>query len=220
MKVLVFAVPTAGLDPDDGRWAPFLSPQRRATLARTANPAARVQSLAAELALIAASLRLGRTVPPIYRREKTTGKPCFPVAPPYFSLSHCRGLALCALADGPVGVDVEPADRRPAAPLAARILAPGETCASPLETWVAKESYLKLTGEGLRRDMRSVVLRGERILSAGDGRELARIAPIPLPGYCAALAAARRPQPETETVDPGALFRALVTRNGSPTRIL
>lgn len=78
-----------------------------------------------------------------------------------FNLSHSATLAVCAVARGAVGVDVE--DLAPPAPLevAARFFAPSEAralLAEPAERqsrrfyeyWVLKESYLKARGVGLR----------------------------------------------------------------------
>ncbi len=86
-----------------------------------------------------------------------------------FSLSHSGDLSIVALADGVrVGADVEEIRARPRlARLARRVLGPGEyeawsslpeTAAlrSFLESWTAKEAYLKATGEGISRPMAGV----------------------------------------------------------------
>lgn len=61
-------------------------------------------------------------------------------APTHLSIAYAPGLAVVARADGPVGVDVEPADRTPP---------PG---VPDLAAWTRVEAVLKLTGEGLARD--------------------------------------------------------------------
>jgi 4'-phosphopantetheinyl transferase len=87
--------------------------------------------------------------------------------PVEFSLSHAAGLAVIALADTPVGVDVEgrSAFDGPAGPDVAGMLHPDERAelellaaaepdrwsAAVLRCWVRKEAYLKGTGMGLGR---------------------------------------------------------------------
>lgn len=94
------------------------------------------------------------------------GKPYLPDYPAvHFNLSHCRHAAVCAVADFPVGIDVESVrpfkDR-----LARHVLSKGEYAAVVrsarpdvefIRYWTMKESVLKLTGEGLRTDLRSVL---------------------------------------------------------------
>lgn len=82
-----------------------------------------------------------------------------------FSLAHAGALALVAVATVPVGVDLEPVDRRPAPNLVGVVATPGEVRAvetggappaSLLRLWTRKEALLKATGEGLARDPRTV----------------------------------------------------------------
>jgi 4'-phosphopantetheinyl transferase len=80
---------------------------------------------------------------------------------PCFNLSHAGELALIALSDGEVGVDVEPESSGPAALEAAAVACtPAEAAAldslpvearptAALRMWTAKEAFLKATGEGL-----------------------------------------------------------------------
>ncbi len=71
------------------------------------------------------------------------GKPWFPDFPAFhFNLSHSWGAAVCALHDGPVGVDVErlrPAPRR---------LAAGLDDESFFRRWTALEATVKRQGRG------------------------------------------------------------------------
>jgi len=91
------------------------------------------------------------------------GKPLLP--PPHhglhFNLSHCHDLALLALCqDGPVGIDLEPADRAPTLlgcesafchpeEIAALPIAPDARALTLLALWTAKEAALKALGTGL-----------------------------------------------------------------------
>ena len=83
----------------------------------------------------------------------------------HFSLSHCPVAALCAIGSSPVGADVERI--RPfRKELAERVLSAAEMerVAGSLRPdveftrlWTMKESLLKLTGEGIRRELRTVL---------------------------------------------------------------
>lgn len=81
-----------------------------------------------------------------------------------FSLSHTRTLVAVALGRGrSLGIDVEPVDRRAHyAEIAARHFSPDEAARVAAEgapaffrLWTLREAYLKATGEGLARPLRS-----------------------------------------------------------------
>ncbi len=85
------------------------------------------------------------------------GKPYFPGAPYFFSVSHTRTHAFCCLSRHPVGIDAEPVGRKINARLASRYLSPAEQLQLAaahnahdclLRLWVLKESYAKHTGRG------------------------------------------------------------------------
>ncbi len=87
------------------------------------------------------------------------GKPYFPESPLYFSISHTKSHAFCALSEAPIGIDAEEKDRRINLKLAEKILSPAEkerflsACdkrTALLKLWVLKEASVKLTGQGLR----------------------------------------------------------------------
>ncbi len=99
----------------------------------------------------------GQTMPAIVTAPG--GKPCFEEGPWHFSISHTRGHVFCALADCPVGLDAEEADRIVPEKLAKRILSPAEYAqyaAAPdkntalLTFWVLKEAAAKCTGRGIQ----------------------------------------------------------------------
>ena len=99
----------------------------------------------------------GRPFPLIARTER--GKPYFVDEKLYFSISHTKRNAFCALSDVPVGIDAEETDRVVNPALAEKILSPREYAQylaandknkALLTFWVLKEAEAKCTGEGLR----------------------------------------------------------------------
>lgn len=165
-----------------------LSAARRDKIARIGSAEAKNLSAAAEMAL---SLALSRNVPgylpPPALSYDAQGRPCVPGA--FVSIAHTRGLAACAISDAPVGLDVE--WKRPMdAKIARRVLAPTEMAAFSasgqneflLLKWVAKEAYLKLTGEGIAGGMHRYAENEGLILDA-DGKVRAHVVRPSLPGY-------------------------------------
>lgn len=94
----------------------------------------------------------------------------------HFSLSHCRVAVACAVGDKPVGIDIETI--RPYKPaLARRVLSTAELHeveeserpdVAFIRLWTMKESYLKMTGEGIRSDLRQVPLGKARFATHTD----------------------------------------------------
>lgn len=88
----------------------------------------------------------------------------------FFSISHCRKGIAVAASDRPVGIDIEEIGNY--MDIAAIVLNDDELSEvihseNPdicfTEIWTRKESYLKLTGEGLRDDMKHVLPPRERV---------------------------------------------------------
>lgn len=99
----------------------------------------------------------GKPLPEI--RITPEGKPYFPDSPLHFSITHTRRHVFCALAERPIGIDAEEADREISLKLADKILSPGEyaqfqSAPDPrlalLTFWVLKEADSKRTGRGLQ----------------------------------------------------------------------
>ena len=123
----------------------------------------------------------------------------------FMSTSSSGMEGVLALADVPVGVDVE---RTPGPPdalqVSAQLLAPSEhrwirsgttdVAERFLQVWVRKEAVVKCTGEGLARDLRSFVVdaAGATAPVCGpDGWPLGiRTYPLDIPGVMAAIALA------------------------------
>ena len=83
-----------------------------------------------------------------------------------FSLSHCRKACVCAVDKNPVGADIEEIPGKPDDELFRFALSRKEyeavnesenPCAAFAEFWTKKESYLKLTGEGLSDNLKNVL---------------------------------------------------------------
>ena len=88
----------------------------------------------------------------IQRTEK--GKPYFADRPDmHFSISHSKELWACAVADGPVGLDLQFHKSGRLDNIPERFFHPGEDAwlAKFFDVWASKESYVKWTGEGIDR---------------------------------------------------------------------
>ena len=146
----------------------------------------RQRSLSATLLLRLALEKEGISYADSCFRIEANGKPQLCDQGLYFSLSHSGDRALCALADCEVGADIEllsrfGKDENKARQVARRCLTADEMvqleasddfCENLIRMWTKKESYVKLTGEGLACDFTSVdtIRRGfyeQRSLSGG-----------------------------------------------------
>ncbi|MBP3700581.1 MAG: 4'-phosphopantetheinyl transferase superfamily protein [Lachnospiraceae bacterium] len=111
---------------------------------------------------------------PIERTEK--GKPYFPARPEVcFSVSHSGPYWACAVAERPVGLDIQKHKGGRLEEIARRFFHAEETAWLAqqgiehfYDVWAAKESYVKWTGQGIDRhfDEFSVVADG-RLIEAG-----------------------------------------------------
>ena len=143
-----------------------VSAQRREQALRFRHEGSRRLCLAAYL-LLMDGLReeYGLTEPPVFDYS-SEGKPFVAAHPDiHFSLSHSGTVALCAISDQPVGADVE-VPRQVSPSLIRFTMNDQEQAqieASPNPTmqffhfWTRKEALLKLTGEGIRNDMKMVL---------------------------------------------------------------
>ena len=144
-----------------------------------------------------------REVPKISYGEH--GKPYFPDREGiFFNLSHSADIALCAIADAPVGCDVEKIGKPPL-PVAKKYFSPAEReYVSSAETdeerafrfyrvWTLNESVMKATGLGfsLPPSSFSVVDENGKILSQRiDGEKWTARDVLPEDSYCFACCAA------------------------------
>ena len=80
-------------------------------------------------------------------------------------MSHCRKAVACVVADAPVGIDVEETTRYNDGVARytlsdeeyERVMNSAEPAIEFTKLWTMKEALLKYTGEGLRRDIKTVL---------------------------------------------------------------
>lgn len=151
---------------------PLLSEQRREQALKFKHEQGRKTCAAAYL-LLCEGLRkeYGITEKPVFEYGEH-GKPSIIGHPDiHFNFSHCREAAVCVISDRPVGVDIE-SIREYKESLVRYTMNEDEIAqitqsSHPEEAftrlWTMKEAVLKLSGEGLRNDMKSVLTGRERI---------------------------------------------------------
>lgn len=114
----------------------------------------------------------------------------------FFNLSHAGRIVICAAAEKEVGCDVEEVVQAPEG-VAERFFHPSESayinaCMGDernrrfFRIWTMKESYIKMTGEGMRLDFDrfEILPDDEEIKVCRDGRLLScRIMEYDIPGY-------------------------------------
>ncbi len=100
----------------------------------------------------------------------------------HFNLSHSGGYALAAFAPVPVGCDIQKkGETKREAQIAGRFFSEGEQRAMEAgagfyQIWARKESYLKLSGEGMALDMRSFCVTDEACGCRADASAQSRAA--------------------------------------------
>lgn len=150
-----------------------VSSQRRDQALKFRYESGRRLSLAAYLLLMdGLQKEYGIAEPPVFDYS-SEGKPYIADHPDiHFSLSHSGNVALCALSDQPVGADVE-VPRKISPSLIAYTMNDSEqeqinASTNPtmkfLFFWTRKEALLKLTGEGIRNDLKGVLAEAEKYL--------------------------------------------------------
>lgn len=160
MNLRIFTLHTDGMTAHDARSLCCAADAAHAERYRLYADQAFVQtSLAANVLLrYGAAQMLGVSMREVMTSTGENGQPLLPDTGLYGSVSHTDTLCICAIADVPVGIDAEkirPAPFR----VAARVFSPWEqdalrTEAQPdrmfFEIWTRRESFVKLTGAGLR----------------------------------------------------------------------
>lgn len=200
-KAYVCIVEFTSFEPE--KYSELYTEVRLAALERIKPEKARMQSAAAELAYLAAAraayedglfgARNAEALSASALKKRfaysyaQSGKPEMRGA--FLSLSHTSGAALAAVAPFPIGADIE-RERRVSERIAKRIMGESEYAefclldenkknARTLECWTAKESFLKLTGEGILAGLDKLFCDREnaKVLRAetGEGARLIRL---------------------------------------------
>lgn len=145
----------------------------------------------------AAARRTGRDTSRWTRAEHPNGKPYFPEAPElHFSVSHSGDWWACAFGASPLGLDLQQHLPCSAARLSRRCFHPEEDAhlraldydaAEFFRIWCAKESRVKLTGEGFRAGLESFSVLSPlpdgsvfQQLSAPAGYSMCLCTPVPV----------------------------------------
>ena len=125
-------------------------------------------------------------------RRNPCGKPM--VEGIYFNLSHTDGLVVCAVSDAPVGCDVEKVKEAPKG-VAERFFHLNEKmylekCFEDYDReffrlWTMKESYLKMTGEGMHFPMKDfeVCIAAGNVILRNKKKQSCFIKEYHIPGY-------------------------------------
>ena len=145
---------------------PQLSEQRREQVLRFKHEGSRKQCAAAYLLLKRALKEVyGIDENPVFEYDEG-GKPTLKGhSEIHFNLSHCTKAVACVVADRPVGIDVEETCRYKdnLARYAMndeeynQITRSDNPALTFTKLWTMKEALLKYTGEGLRRDIKTVL---------------------------------------------------------------
>ncbi len=170
----------------------FIGDQRKEKVMKYRQADGRKRSLGAGILLGEILQRFG--VSPGKIRIREGGKP--EADGIFFNLSHSGELVICAVGDKEVGCDVEKIAKAPKR-IAERFFHPGEkaylkACGEERQNgefyrlWTMKESYIKMTGEGMRLSLDRIefVLGTEKVRVRRDGELIScHIREYDVPGY-------------------------------------
>lgn len=178
--ISVSALNVRGIDPSDAAVLNLLSDSRRQKVHALVLEKDKRLSIGAELAYLALKKELG--IDAVYGYAPD-GKPFMTNNAFHIAFAHSVNIAVCALSAEPVGIDVEMIRRVSAAvPRAVLTGEEYETYSAVdksarvlIETWSAKESYLKLTGEGVTQKKMLSVRKKDSEITDLHGNALAHI---------------------------------------------
>ncbi|MBQ2434188.1 MAG: 4'-phosphopantetheinyl transferase superfamily protein [Clostridia bacterium] len=165
------------VDAKDEKWQecmhPLFSDERLRKIARFQLDGMRVDSACAELAFLAAQkMAFGGIGKNLYEYRENN-KPYFKETKyGCLSFAHTRGIGACLIAPVMCGVDVEVKERNVDKIREKIRFRHAEEEINPLTLWCVKESFVKLTGEGLSRPFSELEFRDDAIM-AEDGTHLA-----------------------------------------------
>lgn len=148
-----------------------VSSQRREQALKFAHESGRRLSLAVYMLLMEGLQKeYGITGPPVFEYLEG-GKPVIKGHPEiHFNFSHSGNVALCAIDNQAIGVDIEMPRKITPSLIAytmneeerAIIESASDQMLTFLSFWTKKESVLKLTGEGIRSDLKKVLENPEK----------------------------------------------------------
>ena len=109
------------------------------------------------------SHKISQNIDPDIRKKESHGKPFFGNYKDVFhNVSHSGNWWVCAYGESEIGLDLQQNGRNDKMKLARRFFHPmecawlsGKESSQFYRVWAYNESYLKFTGEGLARDLRS-----------------------------------------------------------------
>lgn len=152
-----------------------VSPQRRDHALRYRQERDRRLSVAVyRLLQKALAVEYGITEAPLFEFNEH-GKPRIVGHPEiYFNLSHCREAAACVVSPVPVGIDIEDQNRYDAELVKAvmndeeqrQIACSSDPALAFTRLWTMKESLLKMTGEGLSKNLCDILAAPQVVAKA------------------------------------------------------
>lgn len=152
-------------------WHTCISKLRLQRLNSSCQELQKKQSMGVELLLNYYALKNSKPTPVEYAYNDL-GKPYVSDNSFYFSLAHSGNIAMCAVSEFDVGLDVE-TKKEVRLELSNKVLSKSELKRFELaknkidfiiEIFTAKEAYLKLTGQGLRFPMKNLCVDGSWIV--------------------------------------------------------
>lgn len=149
-------------------------------------PSKKLTLAAGMLARVGIAQKLNIRPQDVSFKTQPGGKPYAEGLGIHFSLSHSGNLAVCAICDNPVGIDVERNNKNVNPNVAKRCFTEAEQAyvfsnmakmsARFFEIWTKKEAYVKLLGTGLKDFLNFDVMRHEEIYSILYGEYTVSIA--------------------------------------------
>lgn len=168
---------------------PCLSDARKEKIARLTTVNGKIQSALAEIALLLCLKYAKKPFKQAHYEYGYNGKP-FLLNPDdgFISLSHAGLTGACAWSEKPIGIDIE-MENRDVDKIRKRVVsAADDENISLISLWCIKESYVKMTGEGLSRPFTTLSAAGGRV-NDQEGAELARYASFSKHNCCMAVCA-------------------------------
>ena len=171
MTLAIYALDVSLLDPEWNRWDHLIDGMRLAATAQLRRREDRARSIGAGLLLAYAVKQIyPAQILPLRIETDALKKPFLPNIPElHFNLSHSGKWVVCAVADQPIGIDIEkishPMDDviqrffSPAERAYIDAFTPAERPAAFCELWVLKESYMKATGLGFHLPLEQLSIR-------------------------------------------------------------